>query len=147
MPSPNPFVLAQRLRPGTALVLTGPEGCGKSTQARAVLDAYGKPWAEVTAQHLLQPFGAGPMLEGKGGLLVEDNGLRWGRHSLSGLLVFATLDDWHLYSRTLRLGSIPAPRMVICTTSDRLVRFASDHPAAFDVVTLPDPWGTTKIPA
>lgn len=57
---------------GQALVLAGPEGCGKSRLARDLAEKFGS-FAEISAEHLGSPFELGHALEGEPlTLIVED---------------------------------------------------------------------------
>lgn len=60
-----------KLKLGQALVITGPEGCGKTTIARQIAAACGT-YEEISAEEFDSPFGLSPILKKEPKTLIID---------------------------------------------------------------------------
>jgi energy-coupling factor transporter ATP-binding protein EcfA2 len=72
-----------QLQPGRALVLTGPEGCGKSTAARGLASRAGA-YAEIDARHLDSAFGLSRAMQNSPNTVIVE-----GLPSLAALITVA----------------------------------------------------------
>lgn len=86
--------MEHQLTRGCALVLTGPQGCGKTILARKIAEAHGS-WREIDAMKLDLPFDLGAALDGEPNTLIvegfpeDDEGLRRVKSMLTSEMLLA----------------------------------------------------------
>lgn len=102
-----------QLIPGTALVITGPQGCGKTTLARKIAALHGK-FAEVNADCLGSPFGLTYALSGDPDALIVEG---FPTHSkgikeIKTMLMSDTIICHRLYKNPIQ---VKTPNFIFCT--------------------------------
>lgn len=117
------------LRRGQALVLAGPEGCGKTTAAREIAAPHGKP-VEVFLNDLDNPFRLGAMLRLKAPVAIVE-GAPVSRAGSMTLFAIIGRPTFAAAGRGVEDEVMPTPHLIFCAQAGDDLRFVRHHPSWF----------------
>lgn len=104
--------MKHELTKGEVLVITGTPGCGKSTLARQIAEAYGV-FAEVDASELNFAFGIGSALAAKPDTVILDGmPTALGQGKLKGMISSEEVTCDRQFRKPI---SVKSPNFIICT--------------------------------
>jgi len=119
--------MTYELKHGKALVIIGPQGCGKSKLAREIAGAHGV-FIEIDAADMRSPLMLGAVLAQQPDVLIIDNAQRVSDH-LEALIA----NEYVLCQRRGRKSiTVKTPRIIICG----LNLDVDAHSSRFDVVAI-----------
>ncbi|MCK2095187.1 primase-helicase family protein [Thauera aromatica] len=105
--------MEHQLTRGCALVLTGPQGCGKTTLARQIAAAHGS-YREIDATELDSPFRLGAALDGEPSTLIVE-GAPAHAESLRRVKAMLTSDTVVAERKGMAPKPVNSPNFIFCT--------------------------------
>lgn len=123
------------IKRGQALVITGPQGCGKTTLARKIAAHHGT-FAEIDAHEFLTNFGLGNALANEPNTLIVD-GMVDTVEILSKVKAALTSEMIICHRKYQESKSMNSPNFIICSGDENALHL-SDHDRRFSVIRLGD---------
>lgn len=105
--------MKHQLTRGQALVLAGPQGCGKSTLAREIAAAYGS-YREIDAEVLSSPFQLGNILSEEPKTLVVE-GLPEREDAIFAVKEMLTNETTIAHRKGLEPVQVKTPNFIFCS--------------------------------
>lgn len=105
--------MEHQLTRGCALVLTGPQGCGKTTTARKIAEAHGS-YREIEAMDLDSPFGLGSALDNQPNTLIIE-GAPASEETMHRVKAMLTSDTAIAERKGMEPKQVKAPNFIFCT--------------------------------
>lgn len=105
-----------QLTRGCALVLNGPQGCGKTTLARKIAEAHGS-YREIDAMDLDSPFGLGAALDGEPCTLIVE-GFPTSEDTMHRVNAMLTNDTEIVERKGKAPKQVKSPNFIFCTGAE-----------------------------
>ena len=101
------------LKHGQALVITGPQGCGKTALARKIAAQHGT-FTEIGAHELETRFGLGRALDSEPSTLIVE-GFPTNEEALSDVKAVLTNSNIVCRRKCQELKAVKSPNLIFCT--------------------------------
>lgn len=125
------------LTKGVALVIAGPQGCGKTTLAHAIARRYGRT-ADSTMPAILSSFALGDLLYPSAPATVVVEGFAQNRVELAWLKELVSSPEIRIDRRLDATRLVKTPNFIFCTGDVDALKLAGDS-RRFHVIRLASP--------